>query len=83
MPQCASRTQLPGTDLRCSCHPLPPQIHYNGKQAFLGRLSRQPAAVAADLVVVWQRHCLTPKVALKVGEVGLRVAWHGNPGVPL
>lgn len=52
--------------------PSCPQIHYSGKQAFLGRLARQPAAVAADLVVVWQRYCLSPKVAQKVGQRGGR-----------
>ncbi|KAL4434229.1 hypothetical protein ABPG75_000670 [Micractinium tetrahymenae] len=40
-------------------------IHYNKKQAFVGRLGRQAAAVAADLVLAWQRRCLTAKVAEK------------------
>ncbi|KAL4418767.1 hypothetical protein ABPG77_010372 [Micractinium sp. CCAP 211/92] len=40
-------------------------IHYSKKQAFVGRLSRQAAAVAADLVLAWQRRCLTAKVAEK------------------
>lgn len=61
--------------------PLPPApppaawIHYNKKQAFVGRLSRQAAAVAADLVLAWQRCCLTAKVAEKVGGgAGVRSA---------
>lgn len=36
----------------------------------MGRLSRQAAAVAADIVLAWQQHCLTPKTAEKVGGPG-------------
>lgn len=54
-------------------HPLTApclQVHYSGQQTFVGRLSRQAAAVAADIVLVWQQHCLTPKTAEKVGGLG-------------
>ncbi|PRW59207.1 hypothetical protein C2E21_2508 [Chlorella sorokiniana] len=43
-------------------------VHYSGQQTFVGRLSRQAAAVAADIVLTWQQHCLTPKTAQKAAQ---------------
>ena len=58
--------------------PSPPlQIHYDSQQFFVGRLSRQAAAVGADLVLTWQQHCLTAKTAQKVRQPAGLGGWGG------
>lgn len=53
------------------------QVHYSGQQTFVGRLSRQAAAVAADIVLTWQQHCLTAKTAQKVRRAAQHAACGG------
>lgn len=59
---------------RCTtCPPSCPlssrQVHHDGQAKYVGRLSRQAAAVGADIVTTWQQQCVASKVAQRVSLV--------------
>lgn len=61
------------TTCSLSCPLSSRQVHHDGQAKYVGRLSRQAAAVGADIVTTWQQQCVASKVAQRVSRMCLFV----------